>query len=47
VLSTTVDAIFKAADKDKSGFLSLEEFEKAGEAYKGPNEATIARLRRL
>jgi len=40
VLSTTVDAIFTAADKDKSGFLSLEEFAKAGEAYKGPNEAT-------
>jgi Ca2+-binding EF-hand superfamily protein len=40
VLSTTVDAIFKAADKDKKGFLSLEEFEKAGEAYKGANEAT-------
>merc|ERR1719235_843273 len=40
VTSTTVDAIFKAADKDKSGFLSLEEFEKAGEAYQGANEAT-------
>lgn len=40
ILSTTVDAIFKAADKDKSGFLNLEEFQGAGEAYKGPNEAT-------
>merc|ERR1719379_1949805 len=40
VLSATVDAIFKAADKDKSGFLNMEEFQKAGEAYKGANEAT-------
>lgn len=40
ILSTTVDAIFKAADKDKSGFLNFEEFMGAGEAYKGPNEAT-------
>jgi len=40
ILSTTVDAIFKAADKDKSGFLNFEEFMGAGEAYKGKNEAT-------
>merc|ERR1719191_1808611 len=40
VSHSTVDAIFKAADKDKSGFLNLEEFQKAGEAYQGPNEAT-------
>lgn len=39
ILSTTVDAIFKAADKDKSGFLNFEEFMGAGEAYKGKNEA--------
>lgn len=40
VSHSTVDAIFKAADKDKSGFLNLEEFQNAGEAYQGPNEAT-------
>jgi len=39
VLSTTVDDIFAAADKDKSGFLNQEEFTNAGEAYKGKNEA--------
>lgn len=39
MLSTTADQIFWAADKDKDGFLNLEEFEKAGEAYKGKNEA--------
>merc|ERR1719272_685225 len=39
MMSTTADKIFWAADKDKDGFLNLEEFEKAGEAYKGKNEA--------
>merc|ERR1719183_3109392 len=40
MLSTVADEIFKAADKDKDHFLNAEEFEKAGEAYKGENEAT-------
>jgi len=36
---TTADAIFKAADTDKDGFLNLDEFAKAGEAYKGDAES--------
>merc|ERR1719159_1152579 len=36
---STVKAIIEAADKDKNGWLNVEEFEGAGEAYKGPNEA--------
>merc|ERR1719243_361710 len=36
----TVVAIIKAADKDKNGWLNVEEFAGAGEAYKGPNEST-------
>jgi len=38
ISSVEVDAIFKAADKDKDGFLNFEEFQGAGEAYKGKNE---------
>jgi len=38
ISSVEADAIFKAADKDKDGFLNFEEFMGAGEAYKGPNE---------
>jgi len=37
--STTADAIFKAADKDKDGHLNFEEFKGAGAAYNGENEA--------
>lgn len=37
----TVDAIITAADTDKDGSLNVEEFEKAGEAYTGPNEASF------
>jgi len=44
ISSVEADAIFKAADKDKDGFLNFEEFEKAGEAYKGKNEADAAFL---
>jgi len=33
--------MIKAADKDKNGWLNVEEFETAGEAYKGPNEASF------
>lgn len=36
MMSATADAIFKAADKDKNGYLNQAEFEGAGEAYKGP-----------
>lgn len=32
ILSTTVDGVFDAADKDKDGYLNLEEFGKAGAA---------------
>jgi len=39
ISSVEADAIFKAADKDKDGFLNFEEFQGAGEAYKGKNEA--------
>jgi len=38
ISSVEADAIFKAADKDKDGFLNFEEFQGAGEAYKGKNE---------
>jgi len=33
--------IFKAGDKDKDGFMNLEEFAAAGEAFKGENEASF------
>jgi Ca2+-binding EF-hand superfamily protein len=39
ISSVEADAIFKAADKDKDGFLNFEEFQGAGEAYKGENES--------
>merc|ERR1719207_446526 len=42
--SVEADAIFKAADKDKDGFLNFEEFQGPGEAYKGKNEADAAFL---
>lgn len=35
----TAEAVFKAADLDKDGYLSLEEFEKAGDSYKGAGES--------
>jgi len=38
ISSVEADSIFKAADKDKDGFLNFEEFMGAGEAYKGENE---------
>jgi len=37
----TADDIFKAGDKDKDGFLNLDEFTTTGEAYKGENEAAF------
>jgi Ca2+-binding EF-hand superfamily protein len=37
----TADDIFKAGDKDKDGFLNLEEFTTTGESYKGENEAAF------
>jgi len=37
----TADDIFKAGDKDKDGFLNLDEFAATGEAYKGENEAAF------
>merc|ERR550537_630618 len=37
----TVDAIIKAADKNKDGWLNVDEFAGAGEAYKGPNESSF------
>jgi len=36
---STVKAIITAADKDKNGWLNVEEFTTAGEAYKGDKEA--------
>jgi Ca2+-binding EF-hand superfamily protein len=36
-----VNDIIKAADKDKNGWLSVEEFEGAGEAYKGKDEVNF------
>merc|ERR1719160_1173160 len=36
-----VDAIIKAADKDKNGWLSVDEFAAAGAAYQGPNESSF------
>jgi len=36
---SVVKAIIEAADKDKNGWLNVDEFTTAGEAYKGPNEA--------
>jgi len=41
ISSVEADSIFKAADKDKDGFLNFEEFMGAGEAYKGENEAAF------
>merc|ERR1719428_2467371 len=35
------EEVFKAGDKDKDGFLNLEEFTAVGEAYKGENEASF------
>jgi len=37
----TADDIFKAGDKDKDGYLNLEEFTTTGESYKGENEAAF------
>jgi len=37
----TADDIFKAGDKDKDGYLNLDEFTTAGESYKGENEAAF------
>merc|ERR1719316_1979679 len=37
----TVDAIIKAADKDKDGSLNVEEFAGAGAAYTGPDESSF------
>jgi Ca2+-binding EF-hand superfamily protein len=37
----TADDIFKAGDKDKDGYLNLDEFTTTGEAYKGENEAAF------
>lgn len=39
IMQKDADAIFDAADKDKNGFLNLEEFQGAGAAYNGPTEA--------
>jgi len=41
VKQTVAEDIFKAGDKDKDGFLNLEEFTTTGEAYKGENEASF------
>merc|ERR550514_1996118 len=37
----TADDIFTAGDKDKDGYLNLDEFTTTGEAYKGKNEAAF------
>jgi len=37
----TADDIFKAGDKDKDGYLNLDEFAATGESYKGENEAAF------
>merc|ERR1719409_2222531 len=41
ISQTKIEAIFTAADLDKDGYLSKEEFVKAGESYVGEGESNF------